>query len=280
LAALRLDRGDFNLYTMGNELAKIESFRADLAKAETFEEISFLKSQSEAIAEFAKRLKLGLDKQNEIGVFLTEVTAKQGEWLEKHFPKSVKAEDRKTSVATNATHNTIKDIGINEHQSSNSRLIAKEKELVQEAIEEIKKDAKQVVTPNAVQKKVRQKLREEKIKEVVKTQEVPKIDQELINRLKQGQTVVININKNIHTLNYAKENNIYQQIDRFSEWGNPFYLNSDGDRDEVCDAYEIYLKHKKSLHQKIKFLKGKALGCHCYPERCHGNHLKELADEC
>jgi len=42
LAALRLDRGDFNLYTMGNELAKIESFRADLAKAETFEEISFL----------------------------------------------------------------------------------------------------------------------------------------------------------------------------------------------------------------------------------------------
>jgi len=265
---------------MGNELAKIESFRADLAKAETFQEISFLKSQSEAIAEFAKRLKLGLDKQNEIGVFLTEVTAKQGEWLEKHFPKSVKAEDRKSSGLTSQPHSSIEDIGISKNQSSNSRLIAKEKELVQEAIEEIKKEAKQVVTPNAVQKKVRQKLREEKIKEVVKTQEVPKIDQELINKLKQGQTVVININKNIHTLNYAKENNIYQQIDRFSEWGNPFYLNSDGDRDEVCDAYEIYLKHKKSLHQKIKHLKGKALGCHCYPERCHGNHLKELADEC
>lgn len=260
---------------MGNELAKIESFRADLAKAETFEEISFLKSQSEAIAEFAKRLKLGLDKQNEIGVFLTEVTAKQGEWLEKHFPHGGDKQ-----VRTNRTCNSMQDIGVKPDESANSRLIAKEKELVQEAIEEIKKDAKQVVTPNAVQKKVRQKLREEKIKEVVKTQEVPKIDQELINKLKQGQTVVININKNIHTLNYAKENNIYQQIDRFSEWGNPFYLNSDGDRDEVCDAYEIYLKHKKSLHQKIKHLKGKALGCHCYPERCHGNHLKELADEC
>ncbi len=36
----------------------------------------------------------------------------QGEWLEKHFPKSVKAEDRKTSVATNATHNSIEELGI------------------------------------------------------------------------------------------------------------------------------------------------------------------------
>ena len=162
MAALHLGWSGFNLYTMGNELAKIESFRADLAKAETFEEISFLKSQSEAIAEFAKRLKLGLDKQNEIGVFLTEVTAKQGEWLEKHFPSKVRI-DRKTTSATNADVKSIRDIGINEHQSSNSRLIAKEKELVQEAIEEIKKDAKQVVTPNAVQKKVRQKLREENI---------------------------------------------------------------------------------------------------------------------
>ena len=97
---------------MGNELAKIESFRADLAKAETFEEISFLKSQSEAIAEFIKRMKLGKKKQDEIGEFIVEIDAKQGEWLEKHFPKSVKAEDRKTSVATNATHNSIEELGI------------------------------------------------------------------------------------------------------------------------------------------------------------------------
>jgi len=165
---------------MGNELAKIETFRADLAKAETFEEISFLKSQSEAIAEFAKRLKLGLDKQNEIGVFLTEVTAKQGEWLEKHFPKSVKAKDRELSGEATLPHPTsMEDIGINKWQSSQSRLIAKEKNLVQEAIEEIKKDAKQVVTPNAVQKKVRQKLREENIekqKQEIENNKLPEIN--------------------------------------------------------------------------------------------------------
>ena len=177
LAATHLGWSGFNLYTMGNELAKIESFRADLAKAETFEEISFLKSQSEAIAEFAKRLKLGLDKQNEIGVFLTEVTAKQGEWLEKHFPKGVNANKR--GVRTNRTPDSMQDIGIKPDESANSRLIAKEKELVQEAIEEIKKDAKQVVTPNAVQKKVRQKLREqniEKQKEEIENNKLPEIN--------------------------------------------------------------------------------------------------------
>jgi len=42
VAATHLGWSGFNLYRMGNELAKIESFRADLAKAETFEEISFL----------------------------------------------------------------------------------------------------------------------------------------------------------------------------------------------------------------------------------------------
>ena len=101
-----------------------------------------------------------------------------GEWLEKHFPKGVRS-DRKSTVATNATLNTIKDIGINGHQSSNSRLIAKEKELVQEAIEEIKKDAKQVVTPNAVQKKVRQKLKEEKIK--ARIEEIERIEEKIKN---------------------------------------------------------------------------------------------------
>ena len=264
---------------MGNELSKIESFRAELAKAETFEEISFIKSQADAVAEFAKRLKLSKEKQDEIGEFRIQVEAEQGAWLDMHFPTGVRS-DRKSTVATDATvEKSMKQLGVNEHQSSQSRLIAKEKDLVQEAIEEIKKDNKQVVTPNAVQKIVRKKKFQQKINEIVQKQEIPEVDQLLIEKLKNGETIVININKNIHALDYAKKNNKYQQIDRFSEWGNPFYLDSDGNRDEVCDAYEIYLKHKKSLHKKIKLLKGKALGCHCYPERCHGNHLKELADE-
>jgi hypothetical protein len=263
---------------MGNELSKIESFRAELAKAETFEEISFIKSQADAVAEFAKRLKLSKEKQDEIGMFRIQVESEQGKWLEKHFPSNVRV-DRKSTGSTDEPVQSISEIGINKHQSSQSRLISKEPDLVQEAIEEIKKDNKQVVTPNAVQKIVRKKKHQQKINEIVQKEEIPEVDQILIDKLKNGETIVININKNIHVLDYAKKNNKYQQIDRFSEWGNPFYLDSDGSRDEVCNAYEIYLKHKKSLHKKIPGLKGKALGCHCYPDRCHGNHLKELADE-
>ena len=107
---------------MGNELSKIESFRAELAKAETFEEISFIKSQADAVAEFAKRLKLSKEKQDEIGMFRIQVEAEQGKWLEEHFPKGRPEEKGNTMSPLNS----MKEIGINKRQSSQSRLISKE----------------------------------------------------------------------------------------------------------------------------------------------------------
>lgn len=113
-----------------------------------------------------------------------------------------------------------------------------------------------------------------------KVKETPlSIDEmEMMQKIERGETVVINMNAHFHVLKYAKDKGIYQQIDRYSEWGNPFFLDTDGNRDQVCDGYEEYLKHKRSLHPKIKELKGKVLGCHCAPLRCHGDHLKKLAD--
>ena len=113
-----------------------------------------------------------------------------------------------------------------------------------------------------------------------KTQEQPiSIDEQILfDKIEQGETVVINMNLHFHVLKYAKDKGIYKQIDRYSEFGNPFFLDSDGTRDQVCDGYIEYFKHKRSLHIKVKDLKGKVLGCHCAPERCHGDHLKELAD--
>jgi len=114
-----------------------------------------------------------------------------------------------------------------------------------------------------------------------KTQEQPiSIDEQILfDKIEQGETVVINMNLHFHVLKYAKDKGIYKQIDRYSEFGNPFFLDSDGTRDQVCDGYIEYFKHKRSLHSKVKDLKGKVLGCHCAPERCHGDHLKQLADE-
>jgi hypothetical protein len=91
---------------------------------------------------------------------------------------------------------------------------------------------------------------------------------------KGNNTIIINIDKHHHLKRYAIDLQVYVSIDRGSGWGNPFYMGSDGSRDEVCDWYEqYYFPYKKSLHQKIGNLKGKMLGCHCYPERCHGETI-------
>jgi hypothetical protein len=68
------------------------------------------------------------------------------------------------------------------------------------------------------------------------------------------------------------------KVDRTTAWGNPFEMPGDGDRDEVCDSYEVYLSRKRSLLQRLPELKGKVLVCWCFPERCHGDHLAHLAN--
>lgn len=140
-----------------------------------------------------------------------------------------------------------------------------------ESAEELLKKAKEVAKERAEEKRA-------KINEKGSTPDVPQQDQELIERMKKGETVVLNMNSNFHAMKYANDNDLFVRIDRFSEWGNPYHVGNDGDRDYVCDSYQIYFERKKSLHSKISQLKGKALGCHCYPKRCHGDHLKKLAD--
>lgn len=119
----------------------------------------------------------------------------------------------------------------------------------------------------------------ERIETKVKENPISIEEQEMLNKISNNETVVINMNTHFHVLKYAKDKGIYKQIDRYSEFGNPFWLDSDGTRDEVCDGYVEYFKHKRSLHTKISDLKGKVLGCHCHPLRCHGDYLKTLADE-
>jgi hypothetical protein len=136
-------------------------------------------------------------------------------------------------------------------------------------------------------KQVKQEYRE--VKEAQRTEQLVKktegvtvpIDQlERIAKLESGKTVILNMNRDLHLLKYATDKGLYVRCDRFSEWGNPFVMGADGDRDTVCQNYEEqYLPFKPSLLSKIETLKGKALGCHCFPERCHCETLKALADE-
>ena len=162
-----------------------------------------------------------------------------------------------------------------------------------ETSQEIKQQKNEGVFVAATEKDILQKAKEIKAKKAeeykqkivdrienkVSETKISKEEKELIEKLSNGETIVININKHFHVLKEAKERGLYYQIDRYSAFGNPFFLDTDGDRDQVCDGYIEYFKHKRSLHEKVKELKGKALGCHCAPLRCHGDHLKSLADE-
>lgn len=101
-------------------------------------------------------------------------------------------------------------------------------------------------------------------------------ERDLLVRLRAGQTVVVNMRDDAHARlwKWAEQSGLAARIDRKSIWGNPFVLPDDGDRDAVCDAYERhYWPHKPSLHARIGDLDGKALGCWCAPQRCHGDFL-------
>lgn len=96
-----------------------------------------------------------------------------------------------------------------------------------------------------------------------------------------GYAVVANAERDKNLICWAEREGIAVRIDRGSRYGNPFVLREDGDRNEVCDAYEQhYLPHKPSIGDRVANgdLQGKVLVCHCYPERCHGDALAECTN--
>lgn len=100
-------------------------------------------------------------------------------------------------------------------------------------------------------------------------------------QVQDGLTVVANAATDKNLICWAEREGLAVRIDRSTRYGNPFVLNEDGDRDEVCDAYEQhYLPHKPSITERIEAgdLTGKVLICHCYPQRCHGDCLADHAN--
>ena len=103
-------------------------------------------------------------------------------------------------------------------------------------------------------------------------------ENKLIERLRSGETVVLNYLTHKKAMQVAKNLNKYREVGRTSDLGNPYKIDIDGDRDWVCDGYKEYFKYKVSLHKRLPNLKGCALVCYCAPLRCHADYLKELVD--
>jgi hypothetical protein len=159
-----------------NQLQKFSGFKAELAIAETLEEIKFLESKAAAAAEFARRNKIGLDEQNQWGKFRIEIEAKKGEWLDRMFPKGG---DRGNQYkVAKLTEDTLATEGITPNESSNARLIHNKPELRDEVIAEIEGKG-EVITPSKVSAGIRKKQEAEKKAVVNKIIQGKKEEEEL-----------------------------------------------------------------------------------------------------
>jgi hypothetical protein len=65
-----------------------------------------------------------------------------------------------------------------------------------------------------------------------------------------------------------------------SKWANTISIAKAGSAERAVELYEEYLHTRPDLLVAIKSeLKGKRLGCWCWPNPCHGNVLARLADQ-
>lgn len=64
-------------------------------------------------------------------------------------------------------------------------------------------------------------------------------------------------------------------------WGNPFRIGRDGTREEVIARYADWLAGELDAEriglEELAALHGKALGCWCAPQSCHGEVLERAA---
>lgn len=125
----------------------------------------------------------------------------------------------------------------------------------------------------------KRELRTERQEKQATEQPWPKRERELQRKVKAGEAVVANLERDSHLVSWARQNNLLVAVDRSSPWGNPFILDRDGDRAAVCRKYaKYYLPHKDSLQSMIASLKGKVLGCHCAPQQCHADSIVEAVN--
>lgn len=80
---------------------------------------------------------------------------------------------------------------------------------------------------------------------------------------------------------WAEAGGLDVKISRGTDWGNPFVIGEDGDREAVINKYRKYLGMKDGLSHRLKSgeLSGKLLVCWCCPDGCHGDVLIEKTKE-
>lgn len=260
-----------------------ENAQAQLAQIKTLESGVDYLNKVKAIEVWAKAEKKDAELQNMIAEQKIRTQRILGQLLKESDLAKASSGNQYTGKLDRSKDATspknLSDFGITKDQSSTFQKIAALPEEIFEAeIATAKEESEKRVelTTSRVLFAAKEYEQQKKKDEA----QITKRDQQLIEALKRGETVVVNQKVDLASIKYAETHGLYVRCDRFSDFGNPFEMDKDGDRDEVCDNYEQhYLPFKPSIHKQLYKLKGKALGCWCAPLRCHCDTLIQLINE-
>jgi len=187
--------------------------------------------------------------------------------------ETVREEEQELPPLQRRTQQELADL-IGVTQQAISARSSRDKELSRDDLDE---SSIEDPLPPEIEEQIQQRI-EERVKPA---QQVWSAEEyELLEKLRAGRTVVVSLRGHHDNLiAWAEQEGRYVRIDRRTEWGNPFEMPADGDRDTVIRNYAVhYLPHKPSLLNKLDTLRGKALACWCAPEPCHGDVLVELIE--
>ena len=261
---------------MTDALLLRENAQAQLAQIKTLESGVDYLNKVKAIEVWAKAEKKDAELQNMIAEQKIRTQRILGQLLKESEVSKNKEQNLKQGpeVRSNDFGKKLSDFGITKNESSTFQKIAALPEEIFEAeIATAKEESEKRVelTTSRVLFAAKEYEQQKKKDEAQLTTR----DHLLIEALMRGETVVVNQKTDLAAIKYAETHDLYVRCDRFSDFGNPFELDKDGDRDEVCDNYaNHYLPFKPSILKQLPKLKGKALGCWCAPLRCHADHLK------
>lgn len=97
--------------------------------------------------------------------------------------------------------------------------------------------------------------------------------------VEKGRTVLANVGRDLALIAWAEGLGLFERIDRETPFGNPFRIGKDGDRAAVCAKFAVFLGEHPELRRAAQRLRGRVLGCHCYPFQCHGESYAEMLGE-
>lgn len=61
------------------------------------------------------------------------------------------------------------------------------------------------------------------------------------------------------------------RIDRATEYGNPFEIGVDGNRDDVIRKFSAWLHERPEILERLRLREPTRLVCWCAPRPCHGD---------